>query len=262
MSRRRNQNNPWISALKEWNKGKTTYCIPKKGGPEMKQVRNIMDRIQNPRMETKVIIPKKAKDIKLVIKEDTPPPPPPKSRIIKPQIRVAEYTDDEETDEEIDLDNFVFPTFPDEEESLEKTQLMPTMKKTLLMPTIKQKPLEKTIKQKPLKKTIKFQGKEGLKAINKIYKKINIESEFKNIKNKKDFARKFIQFKRFITFYNDLSLKIVKDIDSNSENRKIVKKLDKKAFEIMSGYNNIRDKYEKKLNERLGYNIELKNIFL
>jgi hypothetical protein len=31
--------NIWLSALKEYNRGKSSWCIPKKGTPEYKKVR-------------------------------------------------------------------------------------------------------------------------------------------------------------------------------------------------------------------------------
>jgi len=41
MSKRKN---PWIEALKEWNKGKGTWCLPRKGTDEYEDVIDIMSR--------------------------------------------------------------------------------------------------------------------------------------------------------------------------------------------------------------------------
>ena len=36
--------NAWIEALKEYNKGKTSWCVVKKGTPEYNEVKKIMER--------------------------------------------------------------------------------------------------------------------------------------------------------------------------------------------------------------------------
>jgi len=36
----------WIKALKEWNKNKPSWCVPKKGSADYREVRAIMDRMQ------------------------------------------------------------------------------------------------------------------------------------------------------------------------------------------------------------------------
>lgn len=36
----------WIRALKEWNKNKSSWCVPKKGSADYNEVRAIMDRMQ------------------------------------------------------------------------------------------------------------------------------------------------------------------------------------------------------------------------
>ena len=47
--------NYWIQALKEFNKGKNTWCVAKKGTPENTEVRKIMERMkkEEPKEESK-----------------------------------------------------------------------------------------------------------------------------------------------------------------------------------------------------------------
>ena len=35
--------NKWITALKQWNKGKSKWCVPRKGSTSHKEVLNIME---------------------------------------------------------------------------------------------------------------------------------------------------------------------------------------------------------------------------
>jgi hypothetical protein len=51
----------WITALKEWNQGKSTWCIPQKGSSEYNEVKAIMDRNKTPKPKTKKAKPKTKK---------------------------------------------------------------------------------------------------------------------------------------------------------------------------------------------------------
>lgn len=59
------KNNPWIDALKEYNKNKGQWCLPKKGSKEYDEVKKIMDRNKKPKKS--VIEPKKEKPKKSLI---------------------------------------------------------------------------------------------------------------------------------------------------------------------------------------------------
>ena len=45
--------NYWILALKQFNHGKNTWCVAKKGTPENAQVREIMEKLKNAKQEVK-----------------------------------------------------------------------------------------------------------------------------------------------------------------------------------------------------------------
>jgi translation initiation factor IF-2 len=56
--------NNWIKALKELNKGKDCFCIPKKGSDEYKKTIKIMNETDNVKKRVNYVFKKKPEDIK------------------------------------------------------------------------------------------------------------------------------------------------------------------------------------------------------
>jgi hypothetical protein len=56
--------NNWIKALKELNKGKDCFCIPKKGSDEYKKTIKIMNETDNVKKRVNNFLKKKPEDIK------------------------------------------------------------------------------------------------------------------------------------------------------------------------------------------------------
>ena len=54
--------NYWILALKQFNHGKNTWCVAKKGTPENAQVREIMEKLKNAKQEVKEEVKVKDRD--------------------------------------------------------------------------------------------------------------------------------------------------------------------------------------------------------
>jgi hypothetical protein len=58
--------NYWILALKQFNHGKNTWCVAKKGTPEYAQVREIMEKLKNAKQE---VVKAEVKDRDLQVKK-------------------------------------------------------------------------------------------------------------------------------------------------------------------------------------------------
>lgn len=48
MKKNKQMPNTWITALKEWNRGKQNWCIPRKTSSDYSQVKDIMERNRTP----------------------------------------------------------------------------------------------------------------------------------------------------------------------------------------------------------------------
>jgi hypothetical protein len=63
------KNNPWIDALKEYNKNKGQWCLPKKGSKEYDEVKKIMDNNKKPKKSFSEILKQKQIDDKRLKKK-------------------------------------------------------------------------------------------------------------------------------------------------------------------------------------------------